>query len=377
MFNFIAVSSWLLFCLKCFHIFVDAFHLSRNINALGAMALTLSTTNAMICLTQTRNAAVITNEEGTACFFVLRVTHFVAVVIFVDTFVVVLEDARDIDSIRTGHAILAVGAGNERIVDEDLSHVIKHIEFLVGTRIERTISAEVVFEMFHVSHTAKHSKYFGETTRIAESPGSNALRRTHLLHTLCSKFWNLGEAAAEEGLHDNGGNIALLELAEEIFAIGVRRIYLLGMLPIDIIELNLHEIPMILTFVVKFKEIIHHLYITVIAPTEITNATLLLLFYAPVEHTVVEEARMKSFHTVEGLAVEIGIGLANAVEEIVVNIVRLKHLQTILKHLHTLLVAPRLSREIGKFRGDEEFFSIVASEGDARCLFAFSFAVGR
>ena len=56
--------------------------------------------------------------------------------------------------------------------------------------------------------------------------------------------------------------MTLLQLRIEVVGIGVAGIYLLGMLPVEVVELYLHEVPLIL--IVLGEEVVEYLDVTVI-----------------------------------------------------------------------------------------------------------------
>lgn len=68
----------------------------------------LAATDAVVCLPQTRDIAVVADEESAACALVIGIlVAFVRQITFFDAFIVVGEDGRDIDSVWARHAIIA------------------------------------------------------------------------------------------------------------------------------------------------------------------------------------------------------------------------------------------------------------------------------
>ena len=56
--------------------------------------------------------------------------------------------------------------------------------FLFRQRLQRTVGAEVVLQVLHVSHAAQHGEYARKRTGKPESPGGDAPSRFALLQAL-------------------------------------------------------------------------------------------------------------------------------------------------------------------------------------------------
>ena len=85
------------------------------------------------------------------------------------------------------------------------------------------------------------------------------------------------------------------------------------MLPVDIVQLDLHEVPMV--FLMKGHELVPSFVSAMERESEVAYATGLALFHQEVDHAVVKVPLLEGIHS------------ADAVQEVVVNVVRLKILK--------------------------------------------------
>ena len=170
--------------------------------------------------------------------------------------------------------------------------------------------------------------------------------------------------------------MAFLEFTEEIFCIGVAGIDFAGMLPVHIVELNLYEVPMVFSGIVQAEQIVNHLDIAVVRPSQVADAALSLLLHAPVEHTVVEEPCVEGFHAVEVVALQVAGRHADAVKQIIVDMVGLQLLERIFEHGYAGFVAPGFGSKVREFCRYEVLGAVVACQSRSCGRFALSFAVG-
>ena len=108
---------------------------------------------------------------------------------------------------------------------------------------------------------------------------------------------DLSESAAEQWLHYHHRYVTLMQFVVEIFGIGVARIARLGMLPVEIVHLYLHEVPANLALVLHLQKMVKYLHISVIGESEITYIAFLALILKEIEHAVVDEAVVKLLYT--------------------------------------------------------------------------------
>ena len=69
--------------------------------------------------------------------------------------------------------------------------------------------------------------------------GSRCLRRAKMV------LGTLERRPPNSGFHNDGRNVPLHQLDVQIFGIGIPRVDLLGVFPVQIIQLNLHEVPFV------------------------------------------------------------------------------------------------------------------------------------
>lgn len=131
----------LFFCLQLFHITINPLHLLWNIYSLRAMRAALVAADAMVGLAKFRNAAVVAYQVGTAGFAILLVLRVFDYVSFIEAFVVMQEDGRDIDAVRAGHAIFAVVAGDGVVLHHHGSGILQEAEIIFGQYVQGSIGA--------------------------------------------------------------------------------------------------------------------------------------------------------------------------------------------------------------------------------------------
>ena len=94
------------------HKIVDACHLSRDVDLLGAVFHAFLASDAVIGLTELRHAPVIADAECATGFAVILGLGVFRNVALIDTFVVVQKHPGYIKTIGARHAVFAVVAGH-------------------------------------------------------------------------------------------------------------------------------------------------------------------------------------------------------------------------------------------------------------------------
>ena len=277
-----------------------------------------------------------------------------------------LENARNVDSIGAGHTVFTVGAGNV-LHREELAGdvVVEEFLFLFGERLQRAIGQQIVLEVLHIGHSREHGIDARGRAGIAEGPRGDAVFGVALLELVGHELRHVGESSAEQRLHHGGRNAALLQFAVEIAGIGVAFVDFVGVVPVEVVEFNHHEIPLV--FVVPRKERVEHGDVAVVGESEVANASGLALFGQIVEHSIVDIALAEGFHS----------AAADAVEQVEVDVIDLQLLERIFIHLDAALARLRFGREVRELRGHEVFAALVAAQGDARAVFRHSLTIGR
>ena len=125
------------------------------------------------------------------------------------------------------------------------------------------------------------------------------------------------------------------------------------MAPVEEVHLYLYEVPVV--FVVVVEQPVEGADVAMIGESEVTDTSSLALLQQEVEQPVVEEALLECVHT----------SAADAMEQVVVDIVRAKPLERLAVHLHGLVEVPKVRPLVRHFRGDEELLSGMAGEGIA------------
>ena len=175
----------------------------------------------MIWLTLARHHAVKSDEVLATVFPVLGILSVNGQRAFVLTFIIMNEDGWDINAVRTGHTVFAVVAGNGLHLDQMPGHLVEEGGFFLADRLQRTVVQEVVFQVFHIGHTAEHRQHTIWCSCITESPGGDAMIRIALFHLLDDILRNIRKSAAQQRFHDDGWNMPLLQFAIQITGIGI------------------------------------------------------------------------------------------------------------------------------------------------------------
>ena len=149
---------------------IDAVQFVRNLDALRAVGNTLSATDAVVCLTDFRHGTVVAYQIGTARLFVVLVLAAPRHIAFVDTFVVVEQNGRNVDTVRAGHAVFAIVARHGRVFLDKLSRFFQKFIVLVGQRHKRRVGAEIVLQVFHIGHAAQYGEHLFRRTGKTERP---------------------------------------------------------------------------------------------------------------------------------------------------------------------------------------------------------------
>ena len=94
--------------------------------------------------------------------------------------------------------------------------------------------------MLHVGHAAEDGQHHFRGSGEAECPGGDTALRVLFLEAGGDVVRDIGQAASEQGLHDDGGDASLAQLSVEVFGIDVPGG---GVAPVEVVELNLDEVP--------------------------------------------------------------------------------------------------------------------------------------
>lgn len=220
--------------------------------------------------------------------------------------------------------------------------------------------------MLHVGHAAQHGQHPGIRPREAEGPRRHAPAGFALLEAGDDVIVDLRQTAAQQRFHDDGRNAAPGQLAVEVLGVGVPRVDLPGMPPVEVVHLDLHEIPPIA--VVSGKQTVEDAYIAVVREAEVAYAARLAFGEEKIEHPVPDVAGLELLHAAAH---------AHAVQQHVVDVIHLQFAERIAIHGQRRLAAPGRRGEVREFRGDEILLAGVALESDARDALGLPLAVGR
>lgn len=94
--------------LEFFNKIIYTLEFAGDVYLLRAVGYALATLDAVVCLTEARHAAVIANQEGTPCLLIVLCLLAFWNIALVDTFIIVYENAWDVEAIGAGHTVFAV-----------------------------------------------------------------------------------------------------------------------------------------------------------------------------------------------------------------------------------------------------------------------------
>lgn len=217
-----------------------------NVNSLRAMGRALVAAYAMARLPELGDATVIANEESLAGATEIRVAGIKGHVALVETLVVVEQDGWDVNAVGAWHAVLAIVA-RDGFEPHHLSRsVLQKLEIVVRKGFKGGEGLQVILKMLHESHTAQDGVDPREAACEAERPRGHAHLGLALFEPGYDGSGDFGQSAAEQRLHDYSRDSSLCQLAVEVLGIGVPRVDLLGVFPIEVVELDLDEVPLVL-----------------------------------------------------------------------------------------------------------------------------------
>ena len=104
------------------------------------------------------------------------------------------------------------------------------------------------------------------------------------------------------------------------------------MLPVEIVELYLHEVPVVVALVVPLQQGVEDRDVAVVAEAQVAYLAGLFLLHEPVEQAILGIAVVKLLGAV--------VAHAHAVQQQVINIIDLQLLERVVEHLLSLLQWP-------------------------------------
>ena len=101
----------------------------RDVDVLWAVRYALSASYAMAGLAKFRYTPVVSHEVCPAGFSVFRILARSRDVAFVEAFVVVQQDGRNVEAVRTRHAVFAVIARDGLETHHDICNMLQESQF--------------------------------------------------------------------------------------------------------------------------------------------------------------------------------------------------------------------------------------------------------
>ena len=274
---------------------------------------------------------------------------------------------RNVQPVRARHAVVAAVAGDCVQLQERLRRVLKHVELLGGAFLEGREGRQVLLDVRCARHAGEDGEHVGE--RPAESEGPSGERGLGVAGRQFVRQRPVVscEASAEKRLHHDDGDLAVRQRLVQILCVEVAVVDLLGVAPIDVVHLDLAEVPFVLRVVLDAP--LERLRVSVERKSKVANLALFAQLKAPVRRTVRDVA----------LRERVEAAVAYRVQEVEVDVVSPQELQRVREHLLGLFKRILPGREVGELRRDEEIIPVVSAlrQGLAKPPFGLSAAVGR
>ena len=108
------------------------------------------------------------------------------------------------------------------------------------------------------------------------------------------------QTTAEQRFHDDCGDVQVGQAFVEIIGVDVVLVDIVCMLPVDVVHLNLHEVPVI--FVMIVEEPFDDALVAVERESEVTDAAGFALFLHKVDGSVVDVAFLEGVPATQALA---------------------------------------------------------------------------
>ena len=130
-----------------------------NVNALRAMRLALTATDTMVGLPDCLHSAVVTYQVAPLEPLEMLLLATLGDITGIHRVIVMAENGRNVNAIRTWHAISTACARNGRVVLHQVRHLLKKCNLLLGKRLEVAESLHVLYKRIHRRHAAQNRKH--------------------------------------------------------------------------------------------------------------------------------------------------------------------------------------------------------------------------
>lgn len=172
---------------------IDTMNLFRDIDRLRAMRRTLVTPDTVIRLPELGHTAIVPHQKSPPGLPVTLVPAVLRHIPLIDTLIIMQQNSRNIDPVRARHTIFTIVTGNRRILHHQVRRLVQKPGFLLRQRYQGRISADIILQMLHISHTAQHRKHMLRRPRIPESPRSHTIAGTPLLQPRHDMIVHIGK----------------------------------------------------------------------------------------------------------------------------------------------------------------------------------------
>ena len=216
--------------------------------------------------------------------------------------------------------------------------------------------------MLHIRHTAEHGQHALRCAGKAECPRGHAALGRLLLQFHHQILRQLHQSAAQQGFHDDGRYASLLQFGIEVAGVDVVLADHVGKVPVQVVQLYLHKVPMIL--LVGGDDLVEDILQAVEREAQVAYASCLTLLHQEVHDAVVDVASLELVHVA-----------AHGVQQVVVDVVDLQLAHRVEVHLTRLLERPEVAVEVRQLRGHVVRLARMALQGYARAALRLALTV--
>ena len=257
------------------------------------------------------------------------------------------QHRRNINTIRTRHAIFAIVTGYRRILHHQIGRIIQELDIRFRKRFQWGIGAQIVLQMLQIGHAAQNGQHAGRRPGKPKSPRGHTPLRITLFEPGDDMIRHIRQSAAQQRLHNNGRNMPFFQLCIQVFSVDIAS---RSMAPIDIVELNLHKIPMHLF--VHGQHLIENRNRPVKRKSQIADSSRFTLLHQKIEHAVIDISSPEGLNT----------AIPDRMQQIIIDIIHLQILKRLTIHRNRILTG--VIRKIRQLRCNLESIPGMTLQGN-------------
>ena len=189
----------------------------------------------------------------------------------------------------------------------------------------------------------------------AEGPSCRAVVRMDSLQLVSQLAGHSSKGTSAQRFHDHTLHAHLLTFPVEVLRVSINATTTPHgcMTPVQEVHLDLHEVPFV--FVLTVQQPVKVAHVAMIRETQVLDASCLTFLEQEFQHAVVQETPFQCLHAT-----------ANAVQQVVVDVIHLQTFERLLVHTLRIVEVPQPAVLVRHLRGHVVFLPGMACEGIAR-----------